>query len=449
MTARQHIWHLLVTWLALLSLASCGAASPSATGGPAPPVAGAGEPARTVLVLWHAWPYPEDRALAALVERYNRSSPAVQIVLQAHSVAAITSDLATAISEGGGPHMAILKSHTLGGLAESGALMPIDGLLPDAELGRLLPAAVGAAQLTTPTASALYGVPITFDTLALYYNKANFAAAPPADTTALLAVARGLTDTRSDPPTWGLALNLGLDRTVGYLYAFGGRVFDDQRNLVLGLDGRAGTEAWLAWLESLHSDGRILASTDGIAVDNALMTHAALMTFDWSHALGAYRDLWQENMGVAPLPRLSDGDRAPQPYVQSDAVVLNARIGAPERMAATKFIRYLIGAEAQADLLRAGRQPSLVSLDLASVAGVEPQVRAAAAVFRGQAEQGLPMPNSRQTNEIVWGALSDMHANVLRGLLSPSRPSPTPTAPCVSSCACRPPLDIDRNAGVL
>jgi maltose-binding protein MalE len=299
--------------------------------------------------------------------------------------------------------------------------MQIDDLLPESDLGQLLPTALGSAQLPTTTASALYGVPITFDTLALYYNKANFAAAPPADTAALLAVARGLTDTRSDPPTWGLALNLSLDRTVGYLYAFGGRVFDGDRSLVLGLDGRVGAEAWLAWLESLHSDERILASTDGIAVDNALMTHEALMTFDWSHAMGAYRDLWQENMGVAPLPRLSDGDRAPQAYVQSDALVLNARIGAPERQAAVDFIRYLISAESQADLLRAGRQPTLLSLDPAAVEGLDAQLRDAAIVFRGQAEQGLPMPNSREANEIVWGVLTDMHANVLRRLLAPAQ----------------------------
>jgi maltose-binding protein MalE len=380
-----------------------------------------GERAKTVLVLWHAWPYPEDRALAALVERYNRSSASVQIVLQAHPVAALTSDLALAVSEGGGPHIAILKSHTIGGLAEGGSLLALDGLLTKAELGQLIPAALGSAQVSSATSTALYGVPLTFDTLALYYNKANFASAPPADTTALLAVARGLTDTRSNPPTWGMALNLSLDRTIAYLYAFGGRVFDDKRSLVLGLDGRDGAQAWLSWLASLHSDERILASTDGIAVDNALMTHEALMTFDWSHALGTYQGLWQEHMGVALLPRVSDGDRAPLPYVQSDAVVLNARIGMAERQAAVDFIRYLIGVEAQSDLLRAGSQPSLLSLNIGATEGVNPQIRAAALIFRAQAEQGQPMPNSREANDLVWGVLSDMHANVLRRLLSPDQ----------------------------
>jgi maltose-binding protein MalE len=374
-----------------------------------------------VLVLWHAWSYPEDRALSALVERYNRSSPAVQIVLQAHPVASITSDLDLAVAEGGGPHMAILKSHTIGGLAELGSLLPLDSLLTEAELAQLLPAALGSAQVSSPGTSALYGVPLTFDTLALYYNKANFASAPPTDISALLGVARGLTDTRSNPPTWGLALNLSLDRTIGYLYAFGGKVFDAQRNLVLGLDGREGAEAWLSWLASLHNDERILASTDGIAVDNALMTREALMTFDWSYALHTYQGLWHENMGVALLPHLSDGDRAPQPYVQSDAVVLNARIGATERQAAIDFIRYLISSEAQADLLRAGRQPALISLDISAAKDLDPQFRTAALVFRAQAEQGQPMPNSRQANDLVWGVISDMHANVLRRLLAPDQ----------------------------
>jgi ABC-type glycerol-3-phosphate transport system substrate-binding protein len=420
-TARQHIRHFLVTWLALLILSSCGAGAPAATGGAPTPTAGGGDRPKTVLILWHAWPYPEDRALAALVERYNRSNPAVQIVLQAHSVSALNADMSLAVAEGGGPHMAIMQSHTLGGLAEGGSLLALDELVSEAELGQLLPAALGSAQVPTAAASALYGVPLTFDTLALYYNRANFAAAPPADIAALLAVARGLTDTGSDPPTWGLALNLSLDRTIGYLYAFGGRVFDDERNLVLGLDGRAGAEAWLSWLADLHNDERLLASTDGIVVDNALMTREALMTFDWAHSLASYRGLWQENMGVAPLPRLSDGDRPPLPYVQSDVVVLNARIGAAERQSAVDFIRYLIGGEAQADLLRSGRQPALTSLDLAAVAGLEPQLREAALVFRAQGEQGQPMPNSLQSNELVWDVLSDMHGNVLRRLLSPEQ----------------------------
>jgi ABC-type glycerol-3-phosphate transport system substrate-binding protein len=416
---QRQIWLALATMLVLLALAGCGSGS-AAT----PTVAPAAAPqARTVLLLWNAWPAAESRALAMIVERFNRATPDVQVVLQSRPVARLQADLVDAVAEGGGPHMALVPSHTLGALAEAGALLPVADLLSASELGRLLPTAVGGAQVSAAGGAVLYGVPISFDTLVLYYNKANFAGAPPGDTAGLLAVARGLTDTRSEPPVWGLAYNLSLDRTIAYMYAFGGAVFDEQGRVALGVEGRAGAEAWLSWLVALREDPRILASTDGVAVDNALNTQQALMTIDWAHAAGDYNAIWPETMGVAPLPRLTDGDGPPRPYVQSEALVLNARLGAgAERAAAAAFARYVLGEDAQRELLRAGRQPVLMSLDLGKDdAALAPALREAAAAFRAQAATGQPMPNSRAANEIVWGVLSDMHSSALRRLLTPAQ----------------------------
>lgn len=419
MTVAQQVRRIVVLGLALLLLAACSVQSASPTPGPPPAPAGS----RTLLVLWHAWPRPEDRALAVAVERFNRTNPGIQVILQSRQMASLRDDLASAVAEGGGPHMAIVPSHTLGGLAEEGALLPIDGLLAASEIDRLLPTAVGAGQVRGRDGAALYGLPLTFDTLALYYNRANFSAAPPADSEALLRVARGLTDTRSAPPIWGLAYNLSLDRTIGYLYAFGGRVFDETGAVVLGLDGWTGAEAWLTWLLALREDAGLLASLDGITVDNALRTQQALMTIDWAHALSSYGALWPGNLGVAPLPRLASPNRAPQPYVQSDTLVLNARLGdGPEQAAASAFARHLLSEPVQREFLRAGRQPVLLSLDLsAEDPAVSAELRAAAEVFRAQAQAGLPMPNSRAASEIVWPVLSDMHSSALRRLVTPAQ----------------------------
>jgi ABC-type glycerol-3-phosphate transport system substrate-binding protein len=418
-TISRHIRRILGVCVALIILAACGGAgAPSPTAAPAAP-----EAARTVLLLWHAWPAPADRALAAIVERYNRATPGVQVLLQSRPVVSIHRDLAGAVADGGGPHMAILPSHSLGELVAEGSILPVDGLVPEGEVARLVPAAVGAAQVRTADSAALYGVPLTFDTLALYYNKANFTGGPPADTDELLRVARGITDASSDPPYWGLAYNLSLDRTLAYLYAFGGRVFDDEGGVALGLDGRAGAEAWLAWLLELREDERILASLDGVTVDNALTTQQAMMTIDWAHALGAYGAIWPGNLGVAPLPQLAGADGAPRPYVQSDVLVLNARLSAQaERAAAASFASYLIGEAPQRELLRAGRQPVLLSLDLSEEdAGLAPELRDAALAFRAQAEGGLPMPNGVESAEVVWPLLTDMHGNALRRLLTPAQ----------------------------
>ncbi|GAB4429183.1 MAG: extracellular solute-binding protein [Chloroflexi bacterium OHK40] len=421
MSTAQHIRRALLICLALLALAGCSAsAGPGATPTAGPASAPA---ARTILVLWHAWPTPEDRALAAVVDRFNRTTPGVQVILQSKPMVRLRAELGTAVADGGGPHLAIVPSHVLGGLVEEGALLPVEGLVPTGEVARLLPAAVGAAQVQSTGGATLYGVPITFDTLAVYYNKANFPDPLPEDTDALLAAARGLTETGSEPPLWGMALNLSLDRTIGYLYAFGGRIFDETGGVALGLDGRAGAEAWLAWLLALREDERLLASMDGISVDNALQSQQALMTIDWAHAMSTYRTIWPETMGVAPLPRLTSTNRAPQPYVQSDVLVLNARLGpSAEQAAAASFARFLVGEQAQRELLRAGRQPVLLSLDLTDEDPALPEtLRTAAQAFRAQAEGGLPMPNARAASEMAWPVLAEMHSNVLRRLLTPTQ----------------------------
>ncbi len=419
MAIRRHSRLALVTLLVLLTLAACAGGSP----GPTPTSAPAASTGRSVLLLWHAWPAPESRALASIVERFNRTTPGVQVVLQSRPVARISADLADAVIEGGGPHLALVPSHTLGALVESGALLPADDLLPAEQLARLLPTAVGAGLVVTPEGTTLYGLPVAFDTLALYYNRANFTGDPPADTEAMLRVARAIANPEGDPPVWGLAYNLSLDRTIGYMYAFGGTVFDDEGRVTLGVEGRAGAEAWLSWLVGLREDPRILASLDGVVVDNALNTQQALMTIDWAHAAPAYSAIWPTTLGVAPLPRLTAGDAPPRPYVQSEALVLNARLGGgAERAAAAAFARYIVGEGAQRELLRVGRQPVLMSLDLnADDPAVPPALREAAIAFRAQAEAGQPMPNSREANEVVWGVLADMHSSALRRLLPPAQ----------------------------
>jgi maltose-binding protein MalE len=419
----SYLRRLLVIGLALLALAACsGAVTPTPASAPLQATS-AEPPSRTRLLLWHAWPHPQDRALAATVERFNRATPNVQVVLQTRPMVRLRDDLSRAVAEGGGPHIAIVPSGDLGALVADGVLLPVDSLISAGERERLLPVAVGAAQVRAADEAVLYGVPVTFDTLALYYNKSYFPGDPPVDTDELLSVARGGTDNSSDPPFWGLAYNLSLERTIGYLYAFGGQVFDDEGQLILGLEGRGGAEAWLSWLVELREDERILAGLDGVIVDNALTTQQAAMTIDWAHAVGTYSGIWGENLGVAPLPRLGSQNSAPQPYVQSDVLVLNARLGpSAEQRAAAAFASYLVGESAQRTLLQAGRQPVLMSLDLAEEdPALPPALQAAARAFRSQAEQGLPMPNSVESEQIVWPILADMHGSALRRLLTPAQ----------------------------
>lgn len=368
--------------------------------------------AASMLSLYYSTKLARQTVLGSLVNQYNRTRPAVRVIVQSVPRASLLQDLRTATLAGGGPHLLLLPSHALGAMGDQ--LLPLDDIVPSNDLSTLLPVTVASGKVTTSEASHQYGIPITFDTPVLYYNKANVLD-PPADTERLLSTARGLTDISTQPPIWGLAYNLTLDTTIGYMYAFGGRVFDDSGNVVLGGEGRAGTERWLQWLLELHQNDQVLAVADGIRVDGALKAQQALMTVNWANQYGAYRGLWGDKLGVAPLPLLSATGKAPTAYVQSDVLSINGLVrSANELQAAADFMRYMTSTEAQEEILRAGLQPvnSDVKID-------KPEYEAARA-FRSQAEQSIPMPNGVNDTEVVWPALAQMLRSVVQRQLSPA-----------------------------
>jgi ABC-type glycerol-3-phosphate transport system substrate-binding protein len=399
--------------LLLALLVSC-AGGPAPAGVPAPTAAPSASP--VTLVVWHGWSGARRQALGQLADRFNRLHPDGRVSLVSVPLAGFAAELRSAASAGGGPHLAIIPNTWVGDLAEQGALLPLDDLVTEAERATLIPAALGGAQ--APDAEGrprLYGLPVAFDTLALYYNTANLSA-PPADTDTLIRSARGLGDPTAVPPVWGLALNLSLDNTVGYLYAFDGRVFDEDGALALGGVGRDGAERWLAWLGRLSADERILARPDSsIHVDRELQDGRALMTFAWAHQVQVYRGLWGANMGVAPLPRLSETGQPPRAYVRSDVLALNGRVSPSERGAALAFLRFMVSEEAQLELLHSDMQPARRDL---AIDGDEPRFTVARA-FRAQAAEGLPMPNG-PARGMVEQELKVMQRQVLMGLATPA-----------------------------
>jgi maltose-binding protein MalE len=405
---------LLLALLALLVACSQQAEPDAAAVAPASPT----EERDVTLIFWHAWPSPEQYILATLVDRYNQEHPDTRIVLQAMPLAALTNEVRVAGMVGSGPDIVLLQSHTIGDLAHEGVLLPInEHIFPEEERATLLPTALDAARVPDAEGNAqLYGLPLTFDTLALYYHR-GYLETPPDTTASLLEQAHDLADAGSEPPVWGMAYALTLDKTSGYLAAAGGQVFDEQGRVVLGDEGREGTERWLHWLHDLQQDQRILAVSDSITVDSAMNARQAFITIDWAHALTNYRALWGDQLGVAALPLLSGTNQAPRPYVQSDVLCLNAHVVATrEQQAALDFARYLLSDEAQQALLDAGKQPAL--LDVAFRSDMPEQD--AARVFLAQARQGQPMPNRQMIHTIVHEELTRMQQAVLRGLLSPA-----------------------------
>ncbi|NJL05150.1 MAG: extracellular solute-binding protein [Chloroflexaceae bacterium] len=415
----------LLVWASLLS--ACAAP-------PAPEPVSTSVPLVRPLVLWHAWSASEQRTLAMLIEQYNQTS-AVPIVLQAVPAATFATELQDALLVGNAPDLLLVQSHTLGALSDTNLIQPItaahwspterEDILPTVlasalVTGTLAMSATTAERPTDPAAllndpAQLYGVPISFDTLGLYYHRAQ-AGTTPKSMAQVLAIAETLAQTDSEPPTWGMAYTLSLDKTLPYLSATGGAVFAPDGTVVLAASGRPGTEFWLEWLLALSRQPGVLATSDSIVIDSALRSQSAWMTIDWAHTLPRYQSLWGEQLEVAVLPPIEPEGLPPRPFVQSMVLALpeQAQPAPADQVAA--LIAYLHSPAVQTTLLEQGYQPVRASLPLT---GGTSQLRAARS-FRAQTATALPMPTSRFENEVVRGELQRMLAAVLRGVIAPS-----------------------------
>ncbi len=391
----------------LLLMCGCSAAPPAA------PVRSADAPA-PVVVLWHGWYGREQQALARIVERFNRSQTLGAVRLQPVALASMASEIAAARMAGGGSQLALVPATWLGALVAADSVAPLDDVLPAAERDALLPVTLAAAHVGSDAVpQPLRGVPLRFDTTALFYDARNLLV-PAEQTDGLFDQLRALADPAAAPPLWGMALNLTPDIALGYLPAFDGQILDTNGTPVLATAGRAGAEAWLTWLAALQRDPRLFVRIDdGAEVDRVLRDTRGLATFDWAHRLQLYRNLWGDALGVAPLPALSSTGKPPQPYVAVDVLTLNPGVNAAEQGIAEAFLQFAISAEAQHVLLAADIQPvRRITLD------ESPQARIAA-VFRTQAERGVPLPNETQ-NQLVDEELRLMYRRVLSGLTAPA-----------------------------
>ncbi len=388
------------------------------------------------LVLWHAWPASDQRTLAMLIEQYNQTS-AVPIVLRAVPASTFATELQDALLVGNAPDVILVQSHTLGALADTSLIQPItathwspaerEDMLPTVLASALVTGTLAmsatiaerptdpAAPINDPDPAQLYGVPISFDTLGLYYHRAQ-AGTTPQSMAQVLAIAETLAQTDSEPPTWGMAYTLSLDKTLPYLSATGGAVFAPDGTVVLAASGRPGTEFWLEWLLALSRQPGVLATSDSIVIDSTLRSQSAWITIDWAHTLPRYHSLWGEQLEVAVLPPIEPAGLPPRPFVQSMVLALpkQAQPAPADQVAA--LITYLHSPAVQTTLLEHGYQPVRASLPLP---GDTIQIRAARS-FRAQTATALPMPTSRFENEVVRGELQRMLAAVLRGVIAPS-----------------------------
>lgn len=286
----RRIAHLILVFAIILIITSAAVAAP-----------------QVKLSLWHYFGSDTSGLFKALVDEWNLKNPDIQVELMYGGNNRTMQDkLLASIVAKSTPDMALMDQFWVPELANSGALLNLDGRLSDREAADFL----APAKLAASYAGSLWTIPLGMSNQALFYNKDMFRAA-------------GL-DPNNPPKTWdelfeaGLKLSKDTNRD--------GKV--DQFGLVMPVSVNTGgvyyfvTFLWQAGAELYNKDFTAAAFNSNAAIKavqylqkliayqimplanipDAFLNGRAAMALASTSSLGYFKSAASFNMGVAHMP---------------------------------------------------------------------------------------------------------------------------------------------------
>ena len=247
---------------------------------------------RTTLTLWHYLGSDTSSIFKSLVDEWNAGNPPVYVELSYGGNNRTMQDkLLAAIVAKAAPDMALMDQFWVPELANSGALLNLDGRLTEAEEQDFLAPARQAASF----AGSMWTMPFGMSNQALYYNKDMFKAVgldpnkPPTTWGELVDYAKKLTrDVNGDGKVdeWGLSFPIQAGTgTVYYYITFlwqaGGELYNADYTKV-AFNSPAGVEALQFWMDLVHKHGVVPLAppAEGFTVGRIAMELASSSTLE-------------------------------------------------------------------------------------------------------------------------------------------------------------------------
>ena len=353
-------------------------AKPAAVAEPTAPTAPT-EP--TEIVLWHAYRGDEKAALEEVVAGYGEGQKRVRIRLQAVPWDPFVDKITITVPRGQGPDLFIFAHNMIGKWVEEDILEPLSGRVGSDVLGQFLPQAVKALVYR----KNLYGLPLAFKSLALFYNKRLLPEAP-ASMEELVDKVKAVQ--AANEGVHGFVYEAGLlYNHAPWMHALGGRVFDD--------DGKAAfdTPEQAAALDFAHGlfeeHGVLPRGMSGFMVTKLFNDGqaAAVLNGPWFRAEIAPG----VDYGVAPIPTVQG--KTSKPFLGIEAFFINKH--SDKKDAALEAALYLVGEASAKVRLQKGKQP------VAHAATLRASADPALKVFLAQAEDAVVMPSVPEM-QLVW-----------------------------------------------
>lgn len=278
------------------------------------------------LTLWHSFRGREAEALETAVAAFNEAhGDQVRLVaLDGDRYAALVESALVAAGSAA-PDIIVWAHDRIAPWARQGRLLPLDDLLDTSDLADFIPQCLEPLRVE----GRLYGLPLSFEALMLYYNR-DLVSSPPRTTDELIAEAKRHANPRKD--RWGLVYErANFYYHAMWLHAFGGRVLEpsgafDPRHRAMARS--------LAFARDLARVHRIIPDTVDWQRQIDLFNSgraAFLISGPWAYGSLAWDRV---PIGIAPLPVHSATGRATAPFLGVKAFAVNARSSRARRAVA-------------------------------------------------------------------------------------------------------------------
>jgi len=369
-------------------------------------------PAPVTIQYWHTHSDPETAQLDKVIAAFEAANPGIKVETTRYAYNDYKTALLTAISSGDVPDVARLDIAWVSEFADQGALVQLDGTLPDFD--NIIKDTYPGPLSTNLWKDHYYGLPLDTNTQVLLWNKSDFEAAglkaPPATMEEFAADACKLTDAAKKQ--YGYAEGgTYFWAPAPVFYAMGGKVTDEKITTATGYVNGPESMAAFTMLKDLYDKGCLSPNLlgGGIATDAGHAEGTYAMIIDGPWMVDIYKNNYPDfQVNFAPIPTGPQGTTS-SVVGGEDVVVLE---GSKNQEAAMKWAAYLLSPEAQKMMAEVGQMPTLASL-----AG-DPAMPSYFAVFQEQlktAQARVPHPK--------WGdmdnAINNAYQRMLKGEQTP------------------------------
>lgn len=348
------------------------------------------------VVLWHYWQGEDARVLNTMIERFQDLYD-IRVISQYVPIDSMEADFKREARLGFGPDVLLAPNNLMVPLAIDQRLADIAPLLSNEQLSAYKLFVL--QMLRSRTEGKLYGLPITADTYALYYNT-NLVSKP----------VKTLEDFKREA-TLGkrIAIRTSFFGAAWGIGAFGGEIQNDDGQIMLN---QKPFQEWLSWLQSAQDFSYIMFNAEKQPLIDSFKAGEAAYYIGDSRDLFDIRASLGDAVAVTKLPSGPGGEATP--YLESEALFFNRASSPRQLRQAVDFGLFLSAGEQQRRLMRElGRLPANAQVRIDGT--LEPTIGG----FAAQSETAVPFRGEASTRELVFGSGREIYEQVLEGVLSP------------------------------